>query len=87
MCGNPGDDFARRYWEDCSAAMQNILIAAHAIGVLDGVWLGVRHAEGAKRQFVKSSRFRHIAVLSHSGYWIWKEKEPHKGIDEEDPAS
>jgi len=45
VCGNmlnalEGDN--QSYWiEDCSAATENILLAAHAIG-LGGVWCGVR---------------------------------------------
>lgn len=44
VCGQPEkSDFARLYWEeDCSAAMENLQIAAHALG-LGSVWLGVRH--------------------------------------------
>ena len=44
VCGDPGkSDLARLYWEeDCSAAMENLLVAAHALG-LGGVWLGVQH--------------------------------------------
>lgn len=38
VCGEPDTS---RYWQqDCSAAAQNILLAAHALG-LGGVWLGV----------------------------------------------
>lgn len=85
VCGNPEkSDFARRYWEeDCSAAMQNILIAAHAIG-LDGVWLGVRHAEGCEEAVRKIISIpEYIAVLGIAAIGYGKEKkEPHKGIDE-----
>lgn len=44
VCGNmektfPGD--AHEYWvQDCSAAMENMLVAAHAMG-LGAVWMGV----------------------------------------------
>jgi nitroreductase len=38
VCGEPD---ASRYWQqDCSAAAQNILLAAHALG-LGAVWLGL----------------------------------------------
>ncbi len=38
VCGEPD---ASRYWQqDCSAATQNILLAAHALG-LGAVWLGL----------------------------------------------
>lgn len=85
VCGNPEkNDFARRYWEeDCSAAMQNILVAAHAIG-LDGVWLGVRHAEGCEEAIRKILPIpAHIAVLGIAALGYGKEKkDPHKGIEE-----
>lgn len=44
VCGNPGiahNSAGKRYWEqDCSAAMQNILIAATGLG-LGSVWIGI----------------------------------------------
>ncbi len=44
VCGNPGmanNSAAKYYWEqDCSAASENILIAATALG-LGAVWIGV----------------------------------------------
>ncbi len=44
VCGDmekAGKDFAREYWvQDCSAATENILLAAHAYG-LGAVWCGV----------------------------------------------
>ncbi|MHB1318503.1 MAG: nitroreductase family protein [Anaerolineae bacterium] len=44
VCGNPdiaNNSAARQYWvEDCSAATENILIAAAALG-LGAVWIGV----------------------------------------------
>ena len=45
------------YWvQDCSAAVENLLLAAHAIG-LGGVWIGVHpHAdrEAAVREIVEA---------------------------------
>lgn len=44
VCGNPeiaNNSAARQYWvQDCSAAMQNLLLAASGLG-LGGVWIGV----------------------------------------------
>ncbi|MDE6793743.1 MAG: nitroreductase family protein [Muribaculaceae bacterium] len=44
VCGDmekAATDFAREYWiQDCSAATENILLAAHALG-LGAVWCGV----------------------------------------------
>ena len=41
VCGNLQKEKFKDYWvQDCSAATQNILLAAHAVG-LGTVWLGV----------------------------------------------
>ena len=41
VCGDTEKQLAPEYWvQDCSAATQNILLAAHGIG-LGAVWLGV----------------------------------------------
>jgi nitroreductase len=41
VCGDLGIEKSKGYWvQDCSAATQNILLAAHAQG-LGAVWLGV----------------------------------------------
>ena len=41
VCGDLGEERHKGFWiQDCSAATQNILIAAHAKG-LGAVWLGV----------------------------------------------
>ncbi len=43
VCGLPGKDetFAKQYWQvDCAAAAENILLAAHALG-LGAVWTAV----------------------------------------------
>ena len=41
VCADPGLEVSKGYWvQDCSAAAQNILLAAHARG-LGAVWLGV----------------------------------------------
>jgi len=41
ICGDPAAETSKDYWvQDCSAATQNALLAAHALG-LGAVWLGV----------------------------------------------
>lgn len=41
VCGDLADEENKAYWEqDCAAATQNALLAAHALG-LGAVWLGV----------------------------------------------
>lgn len=41
VAGAPTDEPGERYWvQDCSAATQNLLLSAHALG-LGAVWLGV----------------------------------------------
>jgi nitroreductase len=41
VCGDETLELSRGYWSvDCAAATQNILLAAHAVG-LGAVWLGV----------------------------------------------
>lgn len=41
VCGDTGSERSREVWvQDCSAATQNLLLAAHARG-LGAVWLGV----------------------------------------------
>ncbi len=41
VCGDLSDEGNKAYWEqDCAAATQNALLAAHALG-LGAVWLGV----------------------------------------------
>lgn len=45
VCGDLSDVKASAYWEqDCAAATQNALLAAHALG-LGAVWLGVHPRE------------------------------------------
>lgn len=41
ICGEPARERAPGFWpQDCSAATQNVLLAAHALG-LGGVWVGL----------------------------------------------
>lgn len=53
VCGNPEEQKYEGYWiQDCSAATENILLAAHGLG-LGAVWLGVypveNRVEGIKK--------------------------------------
>lgn len=85
VCGNPGkNENARIYWEeDCSAAMENLLVAAKALG-LGSVWLGVHHVpERAQALRVIFSIPQEITVLGIAVLGYAEEaKEPHGGIDE-----
>lgn len=49
MCGDENLELSQGYWVvDCSAATQNILLAAHGLG-LGAVWLGVHPREERKK--------------------------------------
>jgi nitroreductase len=49
VCGDLEHEKSKGYWvQDCSAATQNILLAAHALG-LGAVWLGVYPREDRVR--------------------------------------
>jgi len=84
VCGDPTkSDMSRAYWEeDCSAAMENILVGAWALGI-GSVWLGVHPVPGrseAVRQILDipgSVSVLGIAALGYPG----EEKEPHAGVD------
>ncbi|MGI6784071.1 MAG: nitroreductase family protein [Aminivibrio sp.] len=79
--GYPEGD--RAWVEDCAAAMENILIAARALG-LEGVWLKVmdRHPRNEKIRPVlavpPSVEVVAIAALGKGA----EEKTPHEGLDE-----
>jgi nitroreductase len=84
VCGQPEkSDFARLYWEeDCSAAMENLQIAAHALG-LGSVWLGVRHTperEQAVRHILGIPQGITVLGIAAIGYPD-EIKPPHEGID------
>ena len=50
VCGDPGPGGRRAYWEqDCSAAVENILIMAQSRG-LGAVWLGVHPERDREEQ-------------------------------------
>ena len=84
VCGDPTlSDHARRYWEeDCSAAMQNILLASCALG-LGSVWLGVHNSPGrpeAIRRVLGIPDYINLLSIAAIGYPA-EVKEPHKGYD------
>jgi len=84
VCGDPKlNDFAKRYWEeDCSAAMQNILLASHALG-LGSVWLGVSNSPGrpeAVRKALGIPDDIQVLAIAAIGYPA-ETKEPHSGYD------
>ncbi|MDO5562230.1 MAG: nitroreductase family protein [Synergistaceae bacterium] len=71
------------YWEeDCSAAMENLLLAANAVG-LASVWLGVRHGPNGLEAKMKGLLEvpGNIAMLGIAsiGYPVVT-VDPHKGI-------
>ncbi|MBN1394938.1 MAG: nitroreductase family protein [Pirellulales bacterium] len=46
VCGDPGLEITEGYWVvDCAAAVENMLLAAHALG-LGAVWTGVYPRQG-----------------------------------------
>ncbi len=78
------DDKPLRYWEeDCSAAMQNILLAANALG-LGSVWLGAKRGDNNLEVKLKTMLNvpDRIALMSIAAIgWPIETKDPHKGID------
>ncbi|MCK5029180.1 MAG: nitroreductase family protein [Bacteroidales bacterium] len=53
VCGDEDRELSKGYWVvDCSAATQNILLAAHDLG-LGAVWLGVHPREERKNEIRK----------------------------------
>lgn len=84
VCGMTKGEADYSYWEqDCSAAMQNILLAANALG-LGSVWLGVRHApgglEGKLKEILGVPDAAAILGIAAVGYPLGS-KDPHSGIE------
>ncbi|MFC2104586.1 nitroreductase family protein [Bacteroidota bacterium] len=53
VCGDEDLELSKGYWVvDCSAATQNILLAAHGLG-LGAVWLGIHPREERKNEIRK----------------------------------
>ena len=68
VCGNLKIETAQGYWEiDCAAATQNLLLAAHALG-LGAVWLGVHPHEtlidGTKKLFNIPDHVTPLGIIS-----------------------
>ncbi|AER66127.1 nitroreductase [Thermovirga lienii DSM 17291] len=83
VCGDPTQsDLASLYWEeDCSAAMENILLASQALG-LGSVWLGVQHnpqVEFAVKEILSVPSHIKVLGIAAIGYPAEK-KDPHEGI-------
>ena len=71
VCGDEDLELSRGYWSvDCAAATQNILLAAHAVG-LGAVWLGVypreERQEGIREIFSLPGHIHPFALVS-AGY-------------------
>lgn len=85
VCGElERGDYVMRFWEnDCAAAMQNILLAANAVG-LGAVWLGVRHGDDALEDRTKEMLNvpADVALMGIAAVgWPLETKDPHRGID------
>lgn len=51
VCGDPSLEVHKGYWvQDCSAATENLLLAAHALG-LGAVWVGIYPREERVAEF------------------------------------
>ena len=78
------EDKVLRYWEeDCSAAMQNILLSANALG-FGSVWLGAKRGDNDLEGRLKSllNVPAGIALMGIAAIGRALEtKDPHKGID------
>ena len=67
ICGDTSQEIAPGFWvQDCSAAIQNLLLAAHALG-LGGVWLGVHPLQervaGARKLFNLPEHVVPLAII------------------------
>jgi len=59
VCADPTREKYAGFWvQDCSASTQNILLAAHALG-LGAVWLGIAAAGDRARQIAEMLRLPH----------------------------
>ena len=68
ICGDESLELSKGYWAvDCAAATQNLLLAAHGIG-LGAVWLGVHPREerksGIKKLFNLPDHIQPFALVS-----------------------
>lgn len=84
ICGEPKATILECYWEqDCSAATENILIAAQGMG-LGGVWLGINPRTGEHSEIISKilnipDHIRPFSMVS-IGYPA-KQKEPANRFD------
>lgn len=83
VCGETTGAKHPGYWvEDCSAAMENLLLAAHAIG-LGGVWLGYYPSEArdtAASDLLKLPPTFHVLGIASIGFPA-EEKPPSERYD------
>jgi nitroreductase len=85
VCGNLEKEKFPGYWvQDCSAATQNLLLAAHAQG-LGAVWLGVypvdKNVEGVKQILGLPEKVVPLCIVS-LGYPAAKLEPPARRYDE-----
>jgi nitroreductase len=85
VCGDENLELSRGYWPvDCAAATQNILLAAHALG-LGAVWLGVYPREerqsGIREIFSLPPEIHPFALVS-LGHPAEKRTEPDRYKEE-----
>jgi len=77
VCGDLSREYFKGYWiQDCSAATENILLAAHAKG-LGAVWLGIYPREARVKALQKLLNLpEHIIPLSLVSLGYPAEKKP-----------
>jgi len=68
VCGDENLELSKGYWSvDCAAATQNILLAAHSLG-LGAVWLGVypreERQEGIRQLFSLPANIHPFSLIS-----------------------
>jgi len=82
-CAHEKESASNLWWEqDCAAAMQNILIAATALG-LGSVWLGVRRDPLPEKVREILGIPEHVKVMGISAIGYGAEKKPaYSGIDQ-----
>ena len=85
VCGEKEKEGAPRLWweQDCAAAMQNILVAATALG-LGSVWLGVHHNAPIPekiRAIAEIPEYIQVMGIAAIGYGA-ESKPAHGGIDQ-----
>lgn len=81
VCGNTNREVFSGYWvQDCSAAVQNMLLAAHDMGI-GSVWLGIHpmqdRIEGAKKLFDLPPGIEPLSLIAF-GYPAESIKQPER---------